>query len=102
MRYIAVILLLLALVGCDKEVSRVPNGQPFVVHSTQSCQHFGYCYTCMPGLTEKSECGMKVSHYCDGHQNITVRKTPILITHESGKKESSYEDVTLSVDSGCY
>ncbi len=61
-------------VGCGPAPEEVARGPERTATIKASCNHFGYCYTCSPGISSfKLECNFKMSHFCHGTQEAEAR-----------------------------
>lgn len=99
----------LLLAGCTEPVvsKDVHSDLASKVNITQSCHKAAMCYQCdMRYSMMKGDfdyvCGMRYSTTCGGSQDVTVWRTPVTLTYESGRKEESYTDsAPLSTTSVC-
>ena len=94
-----ILLGMLGLVACDKQLSVTPSGPPVITEKSVNCIYSGVCYTCVPGVGFDGKmgmkCGMKLSSMCGGSQLARVQTTPLEIVYESGKKVISSRDLVL-------
>ena len=49
---------------------------PTIVVS-ETCNYSSYCFTCMPGFDGKMDCGMKLSAFCSGTNEVTYQQFKI-------------------------
>lgn len=87
----------LLLSGCvDRVVSRIEHAERSSnVTKTQSCNKSGMCYRCRTEFGVLSGnvdyvCGMQYSTTCPGTETVTVRRTPVTVSYESGRKDERY------------
>ncbi|MEY5060671.1 MAG: hypothetical protein RIS45_592 [Planctomycetota bacterium] len=68
-------LIAMTLAGCEQAVL-LQSGQSYTEEGPQSCTHFAYCFTCMPGFNGKMDCSFKASAFCPGTQTALFKVTP--------------------------
>jgi hypothetical protein len=98
---ISLLVLLVILVGCDPVTRTRPVGESKIVTVEESCTHFSYCFTCMPGFDGKNECGYKASSLCPGNQKVQISITPMELTRKSGKTEIEQQRRTIKEITAC-
>lgn len=102
MRNIFVLVLALALAGCDDVVSsRAVEGSERVYASAVPCTKSGYCFTCMPGYDAKMKCTTKLSPSCPGQRPGTIREWRVEQTFESGKIKTRTLSEIIEVSGTC-
>jgi len=95
------ILALLLLTSCETPVL-VSTGEDYSEEATVSCQHPGYCMTCMPGGVDLSmKCGFKFSAFCPGTKEVLQQVTPEVYQYKSGKKITRQRVVIIKDLRGC-
>ena len=84
--------------GCREEVARVATDQATETTGPRSCTKFDLCYTCGMDFNGKLSCGFKLSSFCPGTQQATVRQTPMRIEYDDGTFEDYTAVETLAAD----
>ena len=103
MRYLWTLLLVFALTGCDKVVSRTVAGPTTVQAGQADCDAgAGYCYGCGMTFGGKYECSFAFRYSCGGKQDALYRVTPIQIKYESGRVEMDRHFELIKTTGQCH
>lgn len=89
------------LIGCDPVVNTRTIGESHNEERAESCTHFSYCFTCMPGFNGKTDCSFKASALCPGTRRVELKLTPVELTCKSGNVEKSFDSQVVREISSC-